>query len=36
MSVYGYHVIITFCHNVIKIQEKNYKVSDFLSIWLVK
>ena len=26
MSMYRYHVIITFCHKVRKIQEKNCKV----------
>ena len=36
MSVYSYHVIINFCHKVRKIQEKNYKVNDYSSIWLVK
>ena len=32
MFVYCYHVIITFCYKVLKIQEKNYKVSDCSSI----
>ena len=32
MSVYNYHVIITFCHKVRKFQEKNFKVSDYSSI----
>jgi len=32
MSVYSYHVIITFCYKVIKIQKTNCKVSDYSSI----
>ena len=36
MGVHSYHVIITFCRKVRKIQGKNYKVSDYSSIWLVK
>ena len=32
MCVYCYHVIITFCYKVSKIQEKKRKVSDCLSI----
>ena len=36
MSAYSYDVIITFCRKVRKIQGKNYKVSNYSSIWLVK
>ena len=36
MCVYCYHVIITFCYRLSKIQEKKRKVSDGPSIWLVK
>ena len=32
MCAYCYHVIITFCYKVSKIQEKKRKVSDGLSI----
>ena len=32
MCVYCYHVIITFGYKISKIQEKNYKISDCLSI----
>ena len=32
MCVYCYHVIITFCYKVSKIQEKKWKVSDCPSI----
>ena len=32
MYVYYYHIIITFCYKVNKIQEKNYKVIDYSSI----
>ena len=32
MCVYCYHVIITFCYKVSKIQEKKCKVSDCPSI----
>ena len=36
MCVYCYHIIITFCYKVSKIQEKkNHKVSDCPSIGLV-
>ena len=34
--VYCYHIIITFCYKISKIQEKNCKISDYSSIWLVK
>ena len=34
MSVYSYNVIITLCHKIRKIQEKNCKVSDYSSIYL--
>ena len=37
MSLYGYHVIITFFHKVRKIEEKNCKVSDYSRFdWLSK
>ena len=32
MCVYCYHIIITFCYKVSKIQETKLKVSDCLSI----
>ena len=32
ICVYCYHVIITFCYKVIKIQENKLKVSDCPSI----
>ena len=32
LSVYSYHVILTFCHKVRKIEGKNCKVSDYSSI----
>ena len=34
MCVYCYNIIITFCYKVSKIQETNFKFSNYSNIWL--